>query len=88
MQLGKNLTVINTILRKEGQNMKLFFKTKVNANGNTKGLILDTEEKTAVYGYGLTCWSYDTSKPTATTRSALLEILKACKSDGYTIIER
>lgn len=66
--------------------MKIFYKTKVNTSGNTYGAVIDTNNKTVVYGWQLRPVVYD--EEIKTTRKAINTAIKTALNEGYESIER
>ncbi len=66
--------------------MKTFYKTRVNACGNTYGAVIDTNNKTVVYGWQLRPVVYD--EEIKTTKKAINAAIKTALNEGYKSIER
>ena len=66
--------------------MKIFYKTRVNTNGNTYGAVIDTNNKTVVHGWQLRPVVYD--EEIKTTRKAIRAAVGIALKDGYKVIER
>lgn len=66
--------------------MKTFYKTRVNTCGNTYGAVIDTKNKTVLYGWQLCPVVYD--KEIKTTRKAIRAAIEIALKDNYKVIER
>lgn len=66
--------------------MIIFYKTKVNTSGNTYGAVIDTNNKTVVYGWQLRPVVYD--EEIKTTRKAIRAAVETALKDNYKVIER
>jgi len=61
--------------------MILRIKTKANKNGNTYGIIIDTDKKFYVAGYGVISWGADLY----TTKTEITDLIKY-NLDGFTAV--